>query len=346
MSNCEYLGTLERDPDGTVRIRRPHIPPAPARTKRPIEIPFSVERQIDRGNVYVTTVIGDSMQPTILDNDVVVVSTNRSPRHRDIVVIRASGPHPVYGPIDGYVWRYYSRAGDRSLGKDNPHYRDRQLVKPEEIIGVVTRILPRAYRDEQENYLRIQQHRALSQACNLTDPPDLGFYRERDLSELRGIFQIPAAELVHGRLPWGLFRATTIADHSHVGITTQDVLTVEPTIESCTGQLVVKRNDDGETILGVLQRDGLRSRHPGEFFIETAERRVNVSRDNGRYPLYGAIAVIKRIQRRGVVIRLPQWTVSVTARPEARRDYLRAAVRSGAESFKRGCDLHEQRREV
>jgi SOS-response transcriptional repressor LexA len=317
MSNCEYLGTLERDPDGTVRIRRPHIPPAPARTKRPIQIPFSVERQIARGNVYVTTVIGDSMQPTILDNDVVVVSTNRSPRHRDIVVIRARGPHPVYGPIDGYVWRYYARTNDRSLGKDNPHYRNRQPVIREEIVGVVTRILPRAYRDEQENYLRIQQHRALSQACNLTDPPDLGFYRERDLSELRAIFQIPEPELVHGQLPWGLFRATTITNHPHVGITTQDVLTVEPTIESCTGQLVVKRNKDGETILGVLQRDGLRSRHPGEFFIETAERRVNVSRDDGRYPLYGAIAVIKRIQRRGVVIRLPQWTVSVTA--EARR---------------------------
>ena len=346
MSDCEYLGTLERDPDGTVRIRRPHIPPAPARTKQPIQIPFSVERQIARGNVHVTTVLGDSMQPTILDNDAVVVSS-RSPRHRDIVVIRANGPHPVYGPIDGSVWRYYARTGD--LGKDNPHYRDRQPVLREEIVGVVTRILPRAYRDEQENYLRMQQHRALSQACNLTDPPDLGFYRDRDLSELRAIFQIPAAELVHGRLPWGLFRATTITNHPHVGITTQDVLTVEPTIETCTGQLVVKRNEDGETILGVLQRDGLRSRHPGEFFIETAERRINVSRDDGRYPLYGAIAVIKRIQRRGVVIRLPQWNVSVTARPEARRDYLPAAVRSGEESFKRGCDLrgqHTDRREV
>ena len=317
MSDCEYLGTLERDPDGTVRIRRPHIPPAPARTKRPIQIPLSVERQIRRGNSYVTTVIGDSMQPTILDNDVVLVSRSRSPRHRDIVVIRANGPHPVYGPIDGYVWRYDAR--DTCLRKDNPHYRDPQPVVREEIIGVVTRILPRSYRDEHENHLRIQQHRALSQACKIKDPPDLGFYRERDLNELRAIFQIPAAELVHGRLPWGLFRATTITEHPHVGITTHDVLTVEPTIESCTGQLVVKRNEDGETILGVLQRDGLRSRHPGEFFIETAERRINVSRDDGRYPLYRAIAVIKRIQRRGVVIRLPQWNVSGTAeaRPQA-----------------------------
>jgi signal peptidase I len=267
----------------------------------------------------VTTVIGDSMQPAILDNDVVVVSPMRLPRHRDIVVIRAKGPHPVYGPIDGYVWRYYARAGERSLGKDNPHYRNRQPVLREEIVGVVTRILPRAYRDEHENYLRIQQHRALSQACNLKDPPDLGFYRERDLRELRAILQIPESELVNGRLPWGLFRAIAITDHPHVGITTQDILTVEPTIESCTGQLVVKRNDDGETILGILQRDGLRSRHPGEFFIETAERRINVSRDDGRYPLYRTIAVIKRIQRRGVVIRLPQWAVSLTteARPQA-----------------------------
>lgn len=315
MSECEYLGTVERDPDGTVRIRRPHIPPAPARTKRQIKIPFSVERQIARGNAYVTTVIGNSMQPTILDNDMVVVSTIRAPRHRDIVVIRANRPHPVYGPIDGYVWRYYARTGD--LGKDNSHYRDRQPVMREEIVGVVTRILHRAYRDEQENYLRLQQHRALSQACNLKDPPDLGFYRERDLNELRAAFQIPESELFHGRLPWGLFRATAIANHPHVGITTQDVLTIEPTIESCTGQLVVKHNTDGETILGILQRDGLRSRHPGEFFIETAERRINVSHDDGRYPLYRAIAVIKRIQRRGVVIRLPQCTANVTA--EVRR---------------------------
>jgi SOS-response transcriptional repressor LexA len=316
MSDCEYLGTLEQDPDGTVRIRRPHIPPAPARTKRPIQVPLSVERQIDRGSVYVTTVLGDSMEPAILDNDLVVVSTTRSPRHRDIVVIRANGPHPIYGPIDGYVWRYYARPGD--LGKDNPRYRDRHRpVAREEITGVVTRILPRAYRDEQENYLRIQQHRALSEACNIKDPPDLGFYRERDLRELRTVFQIPDAELVDGRLPWGLFRATTITDHSHVGITTQDVLTVEATISSCTGQLVVKRNDKGETILGVLQRDGLRSRHPGEFFIETEERRVNVSRDDGHYPLYRAIAVVKRIQRRGVIVRLPQRSIALSA--EARR---------------------------
>ena len=326
MSDCEYLGTLERDPDGTVRIRRPHIPPAPARTKRPIQIPLNVERQIARGNAYVTTVIGDSMQPTILDNDVVVVSTIRAPRHRDIVVIRADGPHPVYGPIDGYVWRYDAR--ELCLRKDNLHYREPQPVRREEIIGVVTRILPRSYRDEHENYLRIQQHRALSQACNLTDPPDLGFYREHDLRELCAVFQIPAAELVRGRLPWGLFRATTITDHPHVGITTQDVLTIEPTIESCTGQLVVKRNKDGETILGILQRDGLRSRHPGEFFIETAERRINVSRDDGRFPLYRAIAVIKRIQRRGVVIRLPQLSMVMT--------------REHHVSFKRGCDLGER----
>jgi SOS-response transcriptional repressor LexA len=290
---------------------------------------LSVERQIAHGSVYVTTVIGDSMQPAILDNDVVVVSPMRLPRHRDIVVIRAKGPHPVYGPIDGYVWRYYARGGEQSLGKDNPRYRDRQPVLREEILGVVTRILPRAYRDEQENYLRIQQHRALSQACNLKDPPDLGFYRERDLNELRTVFQIPGTELVDGRLPWGLFRATASTDHPHIGITTQDILTVEPTIESCTGQLVVKRNNDGETIIGVLQRDGLRSRHPGEFYIETEDRRINVSRDDGRYPFYRAIAVIKRIQRRGVVIRLPQWAVSVTAESRHPQAAETARVRTG-----------------
>jgi SOS-response transcriptional repressor LexA len=317
MSDCEYLGTLERDPDGTVRIRRPHIPPAPLRVHRPVLIPSSVQRHVARGNAYVTTVIGDSMHPTILDNDVVVVSTIRSPRHRDIVVIKAHGPHPVYGPIDGYVWRYHAREGNTCLGKDNPRYRERQPVKREEIIGVITRILPRSYRDEQENYLRIQQHRALSQACNIADPPDLGFYRGCDLRDLRAIFTIPDTEFLDGRLPWGAFRASTITEYPHVGITTKDLLTVDPTIESHVGQLVVKRNDEGETIIGVLERDRLRSRHPGKFYVEAAERRIDVTREDG-YPLFRTIAVIERIQRRGVVIPLPQPTTA-RVRAEARR---------------------------
>ena len=207
MSNCEYVGTLEQLPDGTVRIRRPYIPPAPARTKRPIQIPLSVERQLARGNAYVTRVVGDSMQPTILDNDIIVVSTIRKPRHRDIVAVKANGPHPIYGPIDGYIWRYYVRDGRTCLRKDNSYYREEQPATREEITGVITRILPRSYRDEQENYLRIQQHRAFSQACNVADPPDLGFYRERNLCELRAVFAIPDAELLDGRLPWGAFRA-------------------------------------------------------------------------------------------------------------------------------------------
>jgi SOS-response transcriptional repressor LexA len=318
MSNCVYVGTLERDPDGTVRIRRPHIPPAPARTKRPIHIPWSVERQLARGNAYVTRVIGDSMQPTILDNDAIVVSTIRRPRHGDIVAVKANGPHPIYGPIDGYLWRYYVHDGHTSLRKDNPRYREEQPATREEIIGVITRILPRSYRDEQENYLRIQQHRAFLESFNEAVPPGLGFYRGCDLRDLRAIFTIADAELLDGRLPWGAFRASTITDYPHVGITTKDTLTVDPTIESRVGLLVVERADDGATILGVLQRDGLRSRHPGKFFIETAERRVDITREDG-YPLYRTLAVIERIQRRGVVVPLPQQMIGATVRVGGRR---------------------------
>lgn len=318
MSNCEYIGTLERDPDGTVRIRRPHIPPVPARVKRPIQIPLSVERALARGNAHVTTVIGDSMEPAILDNDAIVVSTIRAPRNRDIVVLKATGPHPVYGPVDGYVWRYYVEGSGACLRKDNPYYSERQPVTREEILGVVTRVLPRAYRDEQENYLRIQQHRAFLESFKESVPADLGFYRQRNLDELRAIFAIPDAELVDGRLPWGAFRATVLADQPHVGITTKDALTVHPNIESRVGLLVVERGDDGETILGILQRDGWRSRHPGKFFIETAERRVDVTREDG-YPLYRTIAVIERIQRRGVVVPLPQPTILIPVRAERRR---------------------------
>ena len=318
MSNCEYLGTLERDPDGTVRVRRPHIPPAPARVKRPIQITLSVERQLARGNGYVTTVMGDSMEPAILDNDAIVVSTVRAPRNRDIVAVKAKGPHPVYGPIDGYIWRYYVEGSDACLRKDNPYYSECAPVTREEILGVVTRVFPRTYRDEQENYLRTQQHRALIESMKEPVPADLGFYRERHLGELRAVFAIPDAELVDGRLPWGAFRASVLTDQPHVGITTKDALTVHPTIESRVGLLVVERADDGETILGILQRDGLRSRHPGKFFIETAERRVDVTREDG-YPLYRTVAVIQRIQRRGVVVPLPQPTLVVSVRAERRR---------------------------
>src|ERR1043165_3326315 len=218
MSKCEYVGTLERDPDGTVRIRRPHIPPAPARVKRPIQIPWSVERQLARGNALVPSVIGDSMEPTILDNDTIVVSTTRAPRHRDLVVVRAEKPHPVLGPINGYIWRYYIDGGGACLAKDNPRYSERKPVTREQILGVITRVLPRAYRDEQENYLRIQQHRAFLESFNEPVPADLGFYRERHLGELRAVFTIPAAELIDGRLPWGAFRATVLTDQQHVGI--------------------------------------------------------------------------------------------------------------------------------
>jgi len=316
MNDWEYVGIPERDPDGTVRIRRPHIPPAPVRIERPVPIPWSVERQLARGRAYVAGVIGDSMQPTILDNDTIVVSTIRAPRHRDIVVVK--GPHPVCGAIKGYVWRYYVD-GDRIwLGKDNPRYSEPKSVAREEILGIITRVLPRTYRNEQENYVRIQQDRALLESLSAPVPPDLGFYRPRFLCELRTIFSIPDPELLDGRLPWGAFRARVLTNQEHVGITTKDTLTVDPAMESKVGRLVVECADDGAIILGILQRDGLGSGRPGKFFIETAERRVDITRKDG-YPLYRTIAVIARIERHGVVVPPPQPAIVVSVRAERRR---------------------------
>ena len=63
--------------------------------------------------------------------------TIRKPRHRDIVAVKANGPHPIYGPIDGYIWRYYVRDGRTCLRKDNSYYREEQPATREEITGVI-----------------------------------------------------------------------------------------------------------------------------------------------------------------------------------------------------------------
>src|SRR5882724_5830223 len=103
MGSCEYLGDLEVDEAGNVLIRPVGIAPLPEREYRPVAVPLSVAKRIDAGEAFVTPVIGDSMQPVILDNDMLAVSTVREPCNRDIVIVRASGPDPTYGQVCGYV---------------------------------------------------------------------------------------------------------------------------------------------------------------------------------------------------------------------------------------------------
>jgi signal peptidase I len=299
MSDCEYLGSVELDARGRAYIRPPQIPPPPPRAERPITLPGSVQRQVNGREVSVAPVIGTSMEPSILDSDWIVVSESRRPRHGDIVLVTAKSPDPLYGEIAGAVWRYHYRARQGYLRKDNPRYRGERTVVPREILGVVTRVLHRQYRDELENYHRVQTDIILYRECNWgAPPPDLGFHRERNVTAVRAIVSIPTAELLNGRLPVGLFRGIATANHPHLKICTGDALVIELTRSSHVGAIVIERNDAGETIVGVLQREDLELPRPGEFFIDLADRRVLITRRQGRDHLWYPIGIVRDIERR------------------------------------------------
>jgi SOS-response transcriptional repressor LexA len=303
MSDCEYLGTLEKGLDGTVHFRRPVISPAPQRAPRQVEVPPSVARQIELGQAFAVRVLGDSMQPGILDNDTAIVSIRR-PRTGDAVLVAAERPHYLYGEIAGSLCRYHDQRGRAFLTKDNANHRGQRAVRPEEILGVVTGVIPRPFRDESENHVRVQRAIAEFRDCKMGEPPeDLGFFPESNLDEFRAVFRIPDSELVGGRLPWGLFRASAIEDHPHAGIAIGDTLTVEPTLESHAGLLVVERNEERETIVGILQLEGRGTASTGEFYLDLANGRVAVTRDGG-FPIWNTIAVVRRVERRGVIIPL------------------------------------------
>ena len=299
MAGCEYLGDLELDEAGNVRIRPVAIAPLPEREYRPVAVPLSVAQRIDAGEAFVTPVVGDSMQPVILDNDTLVVSTVREPRKGDIVIVRATHPDPTYGELCGYVWRFHSRRSGTFITKDNPKYgREPRPVRQEEILGVVMRVVHRQFRDPHENHLAVQRIIALHRSCKWGRPPaGLGFCSNARLAELRTVLQIPDSELIAGRLPWGLFRASTIADHPHAHIKAGDTLTVEVTSESRVGLAVIVRNKVGDTLIGTMERDGLGSATPGEFFLNVGDRRVALTRKLGRVHLWWSVAVIRRVQR-------------------------------------------------
>jgi len=297
MSNCEYLGSLELDGNGIVRVRRPQIQPPPRRAEQRVTVPASVARAIRQNRARLARVLGDSMQPGILDNDSVVISTIRWPRHGDVVAVRLTAPHPVYGNIEACLWRLQEKRGRAYLTKDNERYRDSPSVTASDILGVVTRVLPRERRDELENYERVQLDKALFREFKWGDPPpDLGFFRDAETAEFRSVVEIPPSELIAGRLPWGLFRATAIAGHPQVGITAGDTLTIEPTIQSHVGVIAIKRNDAGETIVGRLQLEGFGTRKVGEFFVDLADRRVMVTRDT--LPLWHTIGLVRHVESR------------------------------------------------
>jgi hypothetical protein len=306
MADFEYLGSLELDLDGNVRVRAPQIAPAPRRAAKLIRVSARLAQRFEAGRVLLSYLLGDSMQPGILHNDTVVVSLTRRPRAGDVVLVKAERPDPIYGEIAGCVWRYHGGPGHAYLTKDNPRYRERRSVTEEKIRGVVTQVIPRESRDEHENHELMEQCRAMARSCGEDEPEeDLGYFLDRRVAGFRSAFRIPESELVAGRLPWGLFRAAAVENHPHVGIELGDILTVEPTIQSHVGLVVVKRNRRGKTIIGVLGREERDTRQPGEFYVDLPAKRVRVSERRGELPTWETVAVVRRIERRGVVVPLP-----------------------------------------
>jgi hypothetical protein len=231
------------------------------------------------------------MQPGILHNDTLVVALDRAPGEGSIVVVTTDRPHPVYGPLLGCVWRYHRRGTRAFLRKDNPRYPQQPRVTREQIIGVVTRVLPRTVRDPNEHHEVIALDRALFGACKYTPRTEPGFFEAAHATRFRAVVSIPAGELRDGRLPWGLFRATVLADHAHAGIAAGDVLTIDPTSERRTGNLAITRIGE-ETVIGVIAREA-GAAQANEFYMDLGSRRVFLTRHNGRRPTSVTIGVIR-----------------------------------------------------
>jgi SOS-response transcriptional repressor LexA len=297
VTQVKYLGSIVVGPDGSPRLERPRIPPTPTRpVDYPVKVPRAVSRAIAGGRGFLARILGDSMHPGILDNDVGVV-VHRAPKDGDIVVIRTDLPHPVYGAITACVWRYHQHGRDAFLTKDNTTYRTQRRVTSQEIMGVVTSVLPRERRNKLEHYARIQEFLAIDRALVRCPSTDLGFYTPAKRDALSTVVTIPASELIDHRLPWGYFRGIAKADHLHVGIHAGDILTIDATPDTHVGQLVIDQHDNGTITIGVLQRERVHEPCPGEFYIDVGDHRVYVSEENGRMPTGHTLGVIEHHER-------------------------------------------------
>jgi SOS-response transcriptional repressor LexA len=297
VTQVKYLGAIVVAPDGSLRLERPRITPPPAPpVDYPVTVPRAVSRAIAGGRGFLARIVGDSMQPGILDNDVAVV-VHRAPKDGDVVVVRTDEPHLVYGSITGCVWRYQRNGRDAFLTKDNTTYRTQQPVTAEEIMGVVASVLPRERRNELENYARIQEFLAIDRALGRRPSADLGFYTQAKRDAFSAVVTIPDSELLGNRLPWGHFRAIATTDHLHVGIHAGDILTIDATPDTHVGQLVIDQHEDGTITIGMLQRERLHEQRPGEFYIHVGDQRVYVSEENGRIPTGHTLGVIEHHER-------------------------------------------------
>jgi hypothetical protein len=231
--NAEYVGSF-------------NIPAPPKERKRRLLLPASLIEREASGERLINLTVGDSMQPTILDNDILVIDPHRAPAVNDIVVV-----------ADGDDRRMVARLADRRmLVKDNRRFA--HWSKPlgaYALVGVMTARLHRQYRRKAENWRAIHNTLATLGSDSKVKRDDVGYLRSEMLDRLRGALDIPKSELVAGRLPVGLFRARTKEDHPHLGISRGEWLTLNPTREAKRNDIVYSVNNDGALVAGVLRRD-------------------------------------------------------------------------------------------
>jgi hypothetical protein len=260
MGNVEYLGSpSSKSRSRTVRRVQPRI-----ESVAYVEVPL---RYWGRKDVLSVRVVGDSMSPTLLDNDQIIVARGLAPSPNDIVVIPFEEVPSLPG-VRFAVARYKCLDGRTFVSKDQPRYaRYNAEVTEKHVLGVAVEILPRDRRNPRENHFKVQSAREVYRDQRKKIPADLGFFLDGRTREFLRALEIPDCEFLDGRLPWGSFRAFARAPQPHVGIGTRDVLTIDPAAQSFVGQLILKTSSEGESLFGVLQRDGLHDPTPRPFLL-------------------------------------------------------------------------------
>ena len=206
------------------------------------------------------------MSPTLLDNDKVIIARKLPPSRNDIVMIPFE--NTALPDVRLAIARYNCAKGRMFVTKDQPRYaRYKVEVTGRHILGVAVEILPRTRRSPTENHFKIQSIADVYRHQHEKIPTDLGFYLDRRTTEFLRALEIPDHEFLDGRLPWGCFRAFAREPQAHVGIGIRDVLTIDPAAESVVGQLVLRTSLEGESLFGVLRRDGLDDPTPGPFWL-------------------------------------------------------------------------------
>ena len=250
-----FVGSLVETRKGVV-IRRPKVPKPPKERVFNPTLPTRVIAMIDRGELGIAEVYGDSMQPGILDGDI-LIHDSRAPRDGDVVCVRAKS--------DGY--QMVARVHGDMILKDNPRFAEWSAPLADyEIEGVVRQRYFRQWRHKGENWKAIHNSRAALESIaklphgGVGDDPkealkDLGFYSDGKLEILRGVLDIPASELLRGRLPWGVFRAQAKHDYPHMGIERGAWLTLGPTGMVKVGDSVVASDGNGTCAVGVLHNE-------------------------------------------------------------------------------------------